>query len=350
MSAGPTGERTSLLGQLAAEWLPFPLPLGRLPDATPADGPDPYGERDSEWLRIDWSQHLRRIDVPMPSERAGANGSRPTTGTTPTRVHYAEMGPDDAAKLAVVLVHGLSGSWQNWLENIPHLARRRRVIALDLPGFGDSPMPPWTLSIESYGRLLHRFCEAIGVEDCVVIGNSMGGFISAEAAIVQPGRFERLGLVAAAGISHARMRRQPIETSARMAAAVTPLVLKAQARALRRSRVRWATFRGIFHRPQRLRPELLIEQFQHGAGKPGFLPAVSGLVGYDILDRLGEIDVPALVVWGRNDRIVPAHDALAYAKRIRDARLVILDGTGHCPQLERPVRFNRLLDGFLADA
>ena len=132
-----------------------------------------------------------------------------------------------------------------------------------------------------------------------------------------------------------------------MAVAAAPLLLKVQGRGIKRSRVRRATFRGIFHRPEELRAELLIEQFENGAGKPGFLAALSGLVGYDILDRLREVRVPTLIVWGRNDRVVPATDAYGYAERIANSRTVIFDRTGHCPQLERPVRFNRVLEEFL---
>ena len=61
------------------------------------------------------------------------------------------------------LVHGLSGCWQNWLENLPHFGRTHRAIALDLPGFGASPMPSWPIDMPAYGRLLHYFCEKLGV-------------------------------------------------------------------------------------------------------------------------------------------------------------------------------------------
>jgi pimeloyl-ACP methyl ester carboxylesterase len=200
-------EQTSLAAQLLDEFFPFASPMDALPDPTPAEGPDPYGNPDPEWLRIDWREYLHRIDV---------GGARD--------VNYVEMGPDSGE--ALLLVHGLSGSWQNWLENIPYFARDHRVTALDLPGFGDSPMPEWEISVEAYGRFALDFCEALGINRCTIVGNSMGGFIAAETATQEPGRFEKLVLVSAAGISHARMRRQPAEVAARMGIATAPLTFR----------------------------------------------------------------------------------------------------------------------------
>jgi pimeloyl-ACP methyl ester carboxylesterase len=323
-------ERTSLTAQLLDEFFPFASPLDELPDATPAEGPDPYGNPDPEWLRIDWRRHLRRVDV---------GGAR--------KVNYVEMGPDSGQ--AILLVHGLSGAWQNWLENIPHFAREHRVVAFDLPGFGDSPMPDWELSVEAYGGFVHELCDALGIDTCTIVGNSMGGFVAAEATTENPARFEKLVLVSAAGISHARMRRQPAEVAARMGIAAAPLTLKLGENAIRRPRIRRIFFRGLFYAPERLRPELLWECFHHATGKPGVLAAVRGLVGYDILDRLEEVEVPTLIVWGRNDHVVPPNDAIGYGRRLRNSRTVIFDRTGHVPMAERPVRFNRVLDVFLAE-
>jgi pimeloyl-ACP methyl ester carboxylesterase len=305
----------------------FFAPPGRLPTPTPAEGPDPYGNPNPDWLRIDWREHLHTI---------GLDGAT---------VNYVEMGEPTGVDL--VLVHGLSGSWQNWLENIPFLAQHHRVLALDLPGFGASPMPSWEISIERYGRLLVEFCDALSAENVVVIGNSMGGFVSAEAAIKSPGRFEKLALVSAAGVSHARMRREPAEMAGRLSTAASPIVLRFQERGLLRPGIRHWAFRMLFHYPTRIRRELIWEFFMNGAGKPGFLPSIGALMGYDILDRLEEVDIPALVVWGRNDRIVRPADALEYAERLGNSRLVIFDKTGHVAMAERPVRFNRLLKAFL---
>jgi pimeloyl-ACP methyl ester carboxylesterase len=151
------------------------------PPPTPTMGePDPYGDPDPEWLRIDWRRHLKRIEV------------------MDATVNYCEMGEGGEP---IVFVHGLAGCWQNWLENIPYFARTHRVVALDLPGFGNSPMPPWEVTIPNYGKLVDEFCRRLNLHSCLLVGNSMGGFIAAEAAIAQPEWVDKLVLVSAAGIS-----------------------------------------------------------------------------------------------------------------------------------------------------
>ncbi|MCE3265299.1 MAG: alpha/beta hydrolase fold protein [Solirubrobacterales bacterium] len=300
-----------------------------LPPPTPADGPDPYGSPDPEWLGIGWSAHRHQIDV------------------VGTRVNYVEMGEGPP----LVFVHGLSGAWQNWLENLPHFASTHRAIALDLPGFGSSPMPRWDITIPAYGRFLRDFCERIGVGTCVLVGNSMGGFIATEVAVAEPDRVSKLVLVSAAGITWARARREPAAMVGRMVRAATPMTMRWQLGAgIRRPRARRLSFQGVFHDPNALRRELLWENIVPALNSPGYLDAFTNLVGYDIRHRLEEIEVPTLVVWGRNDRVVPVPAAFSYQRRIgSNARLEIFDGTGHVPQLERPVRFNGLLEEFLAE-
>ncbi len=302
------------------------------PLATPSDGPDPYGNPEPQWLEINWAEH------------------RQTTEVGRAEVNFVEIGPapgEPPHPLAVIFIHGLSGCWQNWLENIPDFAQRHRVLALDLPGFGDSPAPDWEVSVPNYGRLLLDFCDALGVEDCAIVGNSLGGFVAAEAAIRQPGRFEKLILVSAAGVSSARLRRRPVAVVARMMAAGTPVALKAQTRALRRSRARTIAFSGLFDDPNSLRPELISEFFEGGMRGESFVEALTELAGYDFLHRLEEVEVPTLIVWGRQDRVVPPRDALEYEQRMSNAELVVFDQCGHVPMAERPTRFNRTLERFL---
>jgi pimeloyl-ACP methyl ester carboxylesterase len=305
------------------------LAAGRveLPPATPPDGPDPYGNPDPEWLRIDWRDHLRQMDV------VGA------------RVNYVEMGEGSP----ILFVHGLSGAWQNWLETLPHFARTHRVIALDLPGFGASPMPPWQISIPSYGRFVRDFCERVGIDRCSLVGNSMGGFIATEVAITDPERVDELTLVSAAGVTWARARREPAAVVARMGRAAAPVLLRFHMSGIKRQRLRKGYFQGVFFDPDSIRREMLWENVVPALNSPGYYDALTTLWGYDIRDRLEEIGVPTLIVWGRNDRVVPVPAAVSYKKRIgENAELVIFDRCGHVPQIERPVRFNRVLERFLA--
>jgi pimeloyl-ACP methyl ester carboxylesterase len=312
------------------------------PEATPPDGPDPYGDPEPEWLGIDWRRHLRQVEVDTSMLEP-----HPGSPTDPaiTKVNYAELG--DGPPL--LLIHGLGGSWPNWLENIPHLARSHRVIALDLPGFGDSPMPGWEITIQSYGALVNAFCAALGIGPVPLVGNSMGGFIAAEVTVSEPTSVQKLVLVSAAGVSHARMARAPAETVGRMARAAAPLALRYRERALRRPKLRNRMVRQLFFRPAELPRELIWEIVQGGMHAPGLVAAIGGLAGYDILDRLEDVEVPTLIVWGRNDHVVPPNDAIGYGRRLRNSRTVIFDKTGHLPMAERPVRFNRVLETFLAE-
>jgi pimeloyl-ACP methyl ester carboxylesterase len=287
-----------------------------------------YGDPDPEWLKIDWRRHLHRVELP---------------GAT---VNYAEIGEGEP----ILFVHGLAGCWRNWLENLPHFGRAHRAIALDLPGFGDSPMPSWPIEMPSYGRLIHDFCEKLGIDRvAALVGNSMGGFVSTEAAIEQPSRFERLVLVSAAGISFAESEGRRVEARTRMFEAAVPFFAGPRRLWLNRPRGRELAFANIFRYPNRLRPELLAEQMDPGLQSPGFHDAIRAIGGYDTRHRLTEIEIPTLVVWGMHDRIVPVEAAIGYHRLIPGSCLELFERTGHVPQMERPARFNALLDGFLAE-
>jgi pimeloyl-ACP methyl ester carboxylesterase len=285
--------------------------------------PDPH----PEWLQIDWRQHLHQVDLP------GAEA-----------VNYVEIGEGEP----IIFVHGIAGCWRNWLENIPYFARSHRVIALDLPGFGESPMPSWEVSMGNYGRLIHDFCERLGIDRAAaLVGNSMGGFIATEAVIDEPERFDRLVLISAAGVSFAEWQGRPFDAVSRIVKAATPFLSGDRRIYLTRPLGRKFAFGQLFRNPNKLRPELLSEQVRPGLQAPGFSDALTAIWGYDTRERLPEIEIPTLVVWGLNDRIVPVEAALGYHRLIPKSRLEIFERTGHLPMLERPLRFNPLLDEFI---
>jgi pimeloyl-ACP methyl ester carboxylesterase len=285
------------------------------PDPTPA------------WMEVEWRTHLRSVMVP------GA------------RVNYVELGEGDP----ILFIHGLSGGWQNWLENLPHFAATHRVIALDLPGFGSSPMPEWEVGMPAYGQLIHDFCQRLGLDRAVLVGNSMGGFVAVEAATAEPQRFSRLVLVSAAGIINTWNPELRATVTAYAWSKFGGAVADNGHTIVAHPRSRQLALAPFFRYPGQLRPELLIEQMA-GGRCPGFGDALQSLIGHDIRDRLPEIEMPTLIVWGLSDRVIPVAAGISYHRRIPHSRLEIFERTGHVPQLERPARFNALLDEFLASS
>jgi pimeloyl-ACP methyl ester carboxylesterase len=251
----------------------------------------------------------------------------------------------------MVFVHGLSGSWPNWLEQLPVFAKDHRVIAMDLPGFGHSPMPQERITISEYGRIVDGLLETLGVSAATVVGNSMGGFVSAELAIAFPQRVERLVLISAAGISTYRHRDvERIEPYLRrlapILAAYTGFTAAQSDWVSRRRGLRNLTLGMIARYPSRLPAPLAAEQLR-GAGKPGFMQALRANIEYPVRERLPEIACPTLIVWGEDDKVIPVADASVFEELIPNSRKVIFKDTGHVAMLERPASFNRLLADFM---
>ncbi|CAA9513173.1 MAG: hypothetical protein AVDCRST_MAG85-2456 [uncultured Solirubrobacteraceae bacterium] len=283
-----------------------------------------------DWTEITWRDHLKWVDVEG----------------RPANVLDVGSGPP------LVFVHGLSGSWQNWLENIPAFMDSHRVIAMDLPGFGESPMPREKITISGYGRWLDSLLEALDIEAAAVVGNSMGGFIAAETAIKFPHRIERLVLVSAAGLTVEKQRNDGLLRVLEVTENISQFAMAnflARADALvTRPRGRKALLWFVAAHPQDMDPRLAKEQLS-GANKPGFVPALDALTSYPIRNRLTEIGCPTWICWGPKDMLVPVKDAKVFEELIPDSRLSIYEDTAHVPMLERPERFNRDLAAFLAE-
>ena len=291
------------------------------PDDGYADGDD------STWMSIDWPPLTKRLVVEG------------------REVNVVDTG--GAGKPVVVFVHGLSGTWQNWLLNIPPLMDSHRVIAPDLPGFGESPMPREKISIQGYARILDGLLGQLGVESAIVVGNSMGGFVAAELALSFSTMVEKLVLVSAAGLSIEEYRRAPLLVGARVWAAGATWAGARGHSVVTRPRARRIGLQLIVRYPERLSPALTFE-LTRGAGTRGFVPAMEALVSYGFRDKLSGIEVPTLIVWGRNDMLVPRGDARQYVELIGDnARREMFEDTGHLAMVERPSRFNELLAGFV---
>jgi pimeloyl-ACP methyl ester carboxylesterase len=260
------------------------------------------------------------------------------------RVTYVCIG--EGAGPPVVFVHGIAGSWTNWIENLTRVGRHRRVIALDLPGFGRSELPRDPISITNYARTVDALCQHMRLGPVALVGNSMGGFIAADVAARFPARVERLVLAGAAGISHVQLIRQTARTGARAGMLLMTSTAAGHRAILSRARLRHLALSTIFRHPSRLELDVLLEQSVHFGGA-GFHLALDALMSYDVRDRLPEIGCPTLVLQGQHDMLVPVADAEEYARLIPGAEKVIWPETGHVPQMERPVRFNDTILEFL---
>src|SRR4051794_19577043 len=299
-----------------------PLKAGRAGDDYGAAG-------QPDWRDVDWRPHLRQLDI---------------DGTKVNLVDYGEGSPDAHP---VVMIHGLGGCWQNWLENIPAIAAEgRRVVALDLPGFGFSEMPRDDISISGYGRAVNAVCDELDLGEVVLVGNSMGGFTAAETAIQFPQRVSRLVLNSAAGLTTSDLMHGPILAGARIVAAIGARTAVMSEKLVVRKRLRWPVYYTFIRYPHRIPTDLLYE-ITRGSGRPGFHPALKAIFNYDFRDRLPEIQCPTLVIWGEDDMLVPKHDADEYARLIPRARKVVLEDTGHSAMFERAPTFNDLVVEFL---
>lgn len=246
------------------------------------------------------------------------------------RISYVDIGTGTGP--AILLIHGLGGSWQAWLENICSLARDHRVIAVDLPGFGASPIDRETVTIAAYARSLDELCQALELTTYVAVGSSLGGWIAAELALAGSGRITSLILVDAVGI----------EVAGHPVADFFSLTLDQVA--------------GLsYHNPGRYRIDPAAMSDGERAVMAGNRAALATYAGIAMADpglraRLGQISMPALVLWGDSDQIADSGYGQAYAAAIPGARFRILPGTGHVPQIETPDQLLSAITGFARDS
>jgi pimeloyl-ACP methyl ester carboxylesterase len=285
------------------------------------------------WLGMDWAPHLRTLEIEG------------------RRVNLVDIGEGPP----LLLIHGHSGRWQNWLENILDLRRTHRVVAVDLPGFGESEMPKEKISIQGYARTVDAVCDRLEIDAAEVVGNSMGGFVSAELAISFPYRVERLVLVAAAGLAGryiglptALLGNPTVVTAGRLVFAYSGMPRKRARKIATRPGLRRAYLRPVMTHPELIPPATAYHLIR-STGRPGMVDATLATATYDFRDRVQEIACPTLVIWGDTDRVVPVSGADDYEELISDSRKVILKDTGHIPMVERPKRFSELLQEFDAE-
>jgi pimeloyl-ACP methyl ester carboxylesterase len=252
------------------------------------------------------------------------------------RIHFAEAGKGPA----LLLLHGVSGTHRIWSHTIGAFSDRWRVIAPDLPGHGGSAKPDAPYTIDFHAGMIRSLGRELGLDEVVVVGNSLGGLIALEIACAYR-RWTR-GLVLAAPAGGLPPALRPVGWVVRALAG--PRVLRI---ALERMVSR------AFYDPTSAacaeRRRLMMEQLADD-DYPSFARAVSRSVAGAIMASeppLSELTQPVLLVWGRQDRTVGLARSQQIMRHVRHARLTVFDRCGHLPMLECPDAFNTELAEFL---
>lgn len=246
----------------------------------------------------------------------------------------------------VVLVHGFASSLYTWKDVLPTLARSYDVIALDLPGFGESDLPA-DLSFDELPAAVLGLMDRLHIPRAGLVGNSMGGAVAAIVAAEHPQRASALVLIDAAGFN-----LEPSDRPAMMRLATSPAARLLEPLPGKRFLVERALHE-VFHDPRLVTDERLSEYLSGALRRGSFAARASLLRSLEsrpgaVQESLPGIEAPTLVIWGREDTWIPLAHADLFVEAIPGARKAVLDDCGHVPQEEKPGEVGDLLGEFLA--
>lgn len=247
-------------------------------------------------------------------------------------VHVRDEGPRDDA-VPLVLLHGTSASlhtWDGWVAALPE----RRVIRLDLPGFGlTGPMVDGDYAMSRYVHFMTALLDELGVQKAVLAGNSFGGRVAWEMAAAHPERVEKLVLVDAAGYA-----TPSVSVPIGFRIAQIPVLNTLMEVTLPRSMVE-SSLRNVYVRQERVTPalvdryyELTLRAGNRQALVERFRQAPSGQGAA----RIATLRLPTLILWGEGDRLIPPENAAYFARDIPGSEVVMFPGLGHVPHEEDP--------------
>jgi pimeloyl-ACP methyl ester carboxylesterase len=261
------------------------------------------------------------------------------------RVHVRDEGLRDDP-VPIILLHGTSASLHTWDGWVRELEQDRRVIRVDMPGFGlTGPTPDGDYTIAAYVRFATAVLDHFGIEHCVLAGNSFGGWVAWETALAQPGRVNALILVDSAGYA---IRSQSVPIAFRIAQ--IPVLNRLMEVTLPRSMIE-SSVRNVYGHPDKVTPELVDRYYEitlrQGNRKSLVQRFVQAPLGIDE-ERIKELKVPTLIVWGGRDRLIPLEYAGLFNRDIAGSELVVFDDLGHVPQEEDAVRTVSAAKAFLA--
>ena len=241
------------------------------------------------------------------------------------RIHYETTGGGDTT---VCLVHGSGGTHGVWIRQMEGLADLARVIAIDLPGHGESK-GDGVGTIERAAAAVRDVLDRVGAASVVIGGHSMGGAIALAFALANPERTAGLMLIG----TGARLRVLPkiLETLERDYAEGVRFVIDLAVAANTAPETKDALARQTLRNP-----------------RPVMIGDFRACHAFDVMARLGEIRAPTLVVCGDEDQLTPVKYSRYLRDHIAGARLVVVPGAGHYVQLERPDETTAAIRQFLA--
>ena len=255
---------------------------------------------------------------------------------------YLEGG--DASKPLLLLVHGFAGDKDNWSMIAPYLTRDYHVIAPDLPGFGENERnPDLAYDLQAQTARLKAFADALGLSRPHVGGNSMGGWIALRYAIEYPDALASLTLLNNAGVNGANeseLQKQAANED------YNPLVLANLEDA---DRLVAMVVHKPPHIPSRLKPVLYADglKYRDQLDTIFWVIATEGR-DHPLNDRLGEVKVPTLIIWGRHDKLLDVSCVPVLEAGIAGSVSHIFEHVGHVPMIEDPKATAAVMKGFLA--
>lgn len=262
-------------------------------------------------------------------------------------VHLRDEGPRGDPR-PIVLLHGTSASLHTWDGWVAALRADRRVIRFDLPAFGlTGPNAEGDYSIAAYVRFVTAMLDALGLQQVVLAGNSLGGEIAWATALAQPQRVERLVLVDAAGYDLASAGEPPSVPIGFVLARLSWLAPLTQ-RMLPRGLVE-RSLRAVYGDPSRVTSEL-VDRYAELALREGNRRALSQRMKV-VLNvepkRIRGVRQPTLILWGGRDRLLVPELGRRFAQDIAGSRLVMFDQLGHVPHEEDPAQTVAVVKEFL---
>jgi pyruvate dehydrogenase E2 component (dihydrolipoamide acetyltransferase) len=251
------------------------------------------------------------------------------------KIRYLQMGEGES--LPLVLIHGFGGDLNNWLFNQPMLAERRPVVALDLPGHGGSSKSMQAFDIDSLARAVGAFLDALDLPLTHLAGHSLGGAVSARLALTRADRVRSLTLIASVGLGPD----------------INMDFIRGFIGAKRRKDLK-PVVEQLFADPSLVNRDLLDDllKFKRLDGVEALLTRLADTVFADgaqavtLRDELLVLDVATQVVWGAEDRIIPAAHAQA---RSDAAKVHVLEGAGHMVHMEKASEVNAMIETLVID-